>query len=239
MNKSFKTLAAAVLLGSTAIAPLAIAQDATPGATTTPPATTDGAATTTPAPVTPDASTDGTSGAMGTTAEAPADAAGNGTYLTEQAENQISVNDFMGQAIYTADNQSIGDINDLLVEKDGGIVAAIVGVGGFLGIGEKNVAVPFENITITRVMDDDTAMTTDGAATTDGTAATGMGTTGTAGTTAATDSDETQVEQVADAEVRLTTTETAESLRNAPEFRTLEDQADDATDGTTTSSTDN
>lgn len=239
MNKSFKTLAAAVLLGSTAIAPLAIAQDATPGATTTPPATTDGAATTTPAPVTPDASTDGTSGAMGTTAEAPADAAGNGTYLTEQAENQISVNDFMGQAIYTADNQSIGDINDLLVEKDGGIVAAIVGVGGFLGIGEKNVAVPFENITITRVMDDDTAMTTDGAATTDGTAATGMGTTGTAGTTAATDTDETQVEQVADAEVRLTTTETAESLRNAPEFRTLEDQADDATDGTTTSSTDN
>lgn len=239
MNKSFKTLAAAVLLGSTAIAPLAIAQDATPGATTTPPATTEGAATTTPAPVTPDASTDGTSGAMGTTAEAPADAAGNGTYLTEQAENQISVNDFMGQAIYTADNQSIGDINDLLVAKDGGIVAAIVGVGGFLGIGEKNVAVPFENITITRVMDDDTAMTTDGAATTDGTAATGMGTTGTAGTTAATDTDETQVEQVADAEVRLTTTETAESLRNAPEFRTLEDQADDATDGTTTSSTDN
>ena len=239
MNKSFKTLAAAVLLGSTAIAPLAIAQDATPGATTTPPAATDGAATTTPAPATPDASTDGTSGAMGTTAEAPADAAGNGTYLTEQAENHISVNDFMGQAIYTADNQSIGDINDLLVEKDGGIVAAVVGVGGFLGIGEKNVAVPFENITITRVMDDDTAMTTDGAATTDGTAATGMGTTGTAGTTAATDTDETQVEQVADAEVRLTTTETAESLRNAPEFRTLEDQADDATDGTTTSSTDN
>lgn len=239
MNKSFKTLAAAVLLGSTAIAPLAIAQDATPGATTTPPAATDGAATTTPAPVTPDASTDGTSGAMGTTAEAPADAAGNGTYLTEQAENHISVNDFMGQAIYTADNQSIGDINDLLVEKDGGIVAAVVGVGGFLGIGEKNVAVPFENITITRVMDDDTAMTNDGAATTDGTAATGMGTTGTAGTTAATDTDETQVEQVADAEVRLTTTETAESLRNAPEFRTLEDQADDATDGTTTSSTDN
>ena len=242
MNKSFKTLAAAVLLGSTAIAPLAIAQDATPGATTTPPAATDGAATTTPAPVTPDASTDGTSGAMGTTAEAPAAAAGSSTYLTEQAESQISVNDFMGQAIYTADNQSIGDINDLLVEKDGGIVAAVVGVGGFLGIGEKNVAVPFENITITRVMDDDTAMTTDGAATTDGTAATGMGTTGAAGTadtTAATDTDETQVEQVADAEVRLTTTETAESLRNAPEFRTLEDQADDATDGTTTSSTDN
>ena len=218
MNKSFKTLAAAMLLGSTAMAPFAVAQDATPGATTTPPATMDGT-TTTPAPATPGASTDGT---MGTTAQAPADAAGSATYLTQQAENQISVSDFMGQAIYTADNQSIGDINDLLVQDDGGIVAAVVGVGGFLGIGEKDVAIPFDKITITR----ETASGDAADAAADG---------------------ETQAEVIAEAEVRLTTTETAESLRNAPEFMTLEDQADatDATgtmaptDGTTTSSTDN
>ncbi|MFN3363793.1 MAG: PRC-barrel domain-containing protein [Allorhizobium sp.] len=222
MNKSLKTLAAAMLLGSTAMAPFAVAQDATPGATTTPPATMDGT-TTTPAPVTPGASTDGT---MGTTAQAPADAAGSATYLTEQAENQISVNDFMGQPIYTSDNQSIGDINDLLVQEDGGIVAAVVGVGGFLGIGQKNVAIPFDNITITREMDDATMTGTGDAATTTTT---------------------TTTQAVADAEVRLTTTETADSLRNAPEFRTLSDQAADAgntgtmvpTDGTTTSSTDN
>ncbi|ODS58891.1 MAG: photosystem reaction center subunit H [Agrobacterium sp. SCN 61-19] len=220
MNKSLKTLAAAMLLGSTAMAPFAVAQDATPGATTTPPATMDGT-TTTPAPVTPGASTDGT---MGTTAQAPADAAGSATYLTEQAENQISVNDFMGQPIYTSDNQSIGDINDLLVQEDGGIVAAVVGVGGFLGIGQKNVAIPFDKITISREMDGATMTGTGDAATTT-----------------------TTTEAVADAEVRLTTTETADSLRNAPEFRTLSDQAADAgntgtmapTDGTTTSSTDN
>ncbi len=228
MNKSFKTLAAAVLLGSTAIAPFAVAQDATPGATTTPPAATGTAPTGT---VAPDATTGAASGTMGTTA-----AAGTGTYLTEQAENHISVADFMGQAIYTADNQSIGDINDLLVDREGGVVAAVVGVGGFLGIGEKNVAVPFENITITRVVDDAEAMTT-----TDGTATTGTSTTT---TTATTDNTATNAEEVADAEVRLTTTETADSLRNAPEFRTLDDQAADAgtmgtTDGTTTSSTDN
>ena len=224
MNKSFKTLAAAVLLGSTAIAPFAVAQDAT----TTPPAATETAPAGT---VAPDATTGAASGTTGTTA-----AAGTSTYLTEQAENHISVADFMGQPIYTADNQSIGDINDLLVDKEGGVVAAVVGVGGFLGIGEKNVAVPFENITITRVVDDAEAMTT-----TDGTATTGTSTTT---TTATTDNTATNAEEVADAEVRLTTTETAESLRNAPEFRTLDDQAADAgtvgtTDGTTTSSTDN
>ena len=216
MNKSLKALAAVMLLSSTAMAPFAVAQDAT-GTTTTPPAATDGAVT--PAPVTPDASTDGS---MGTTAQVTPDAAGYATYLTEQAENHISVNDFLGQPIYTADNQSIGDINDLLVQDDGGVVAAVVGVGGFLGIGEKNVAIPFDKITISREMDDAAATGTGDAATT--------------------------TEAVADAEVRLTTTETAESLTNAPEFRTLDDQAADAsatgtgmvpTDGTTTSSTDN
>lgn len=217
MNKTLKTLAAAMLLSSTAMAPFAIAQDAGTGATTTPPAATNGADTMTPAaPATPDA----TSGSMGTTAQAPA-ASATGTYLTEQAENQISVNDFMGKSIYTADNQSIGDINDLLVANDGGVVAAVVGVGGFLGIGEKNVAIPFDKITITR----DTASDDAAEAAADG---------------------ESQAEVVAEAEVRLTTTETAESLKNAPEFRTLDDQAADAgnstmgtTDGTTTSSTDN
>jgi sporulation protein YlmC with PRC-barrel domain len=246
MNKSFKTIAAAMLLGSTAIAPLAIAQDAGTGATTTPPAATDGTTGagntgTGVAPsgtMSPDANS-GASGTMGTTGTTAQDTSGatsgNATYLTEQAENHISVNDFMGQSIYTSDDESIGDINDLLVDKDGGIVAAVVGVGGFLGIGEKDVAIPFENITITREMDDAAATTT-----TDGTATTG--------TTATTDTTGANVEQVADAEVRLTTTETAESLRNAPEFRTLDDQAADAstmdtgmtpTDGTTTSSTDN
>jgi len=207
MNKSFTTIAAAMLLGSTAIAPLAIAQDAGKGVA---PSGT----------MSPDANS-GATGTMGSTAQDTTGAAsGNATYLTEQAENHISVSDFMGQSIYTADDQSIGDINDLLVEQDGGIVAAVVGVGGFLGIGEKNVAIPFENITISRETDEADA-------------------TGTTGTS-------TTAEQVAEAEVRLSTTETAESLRNAPEFRTLDDQAADAdttgmtpTDGTTTSSTDN
>lgn len=220
MNKTFKTLAAAMLLSSTAMASFAVAQDAGTGATTTPPAATNGADTMTPAPAAPDAASGATTGTMGTTAQAPA-ASATGTYLTEQAENQISVNDFMGKAIYTSDNQSIGDINDLLVANDGGVVAAVVGVGGFLGIGEKNVAIPFDKITITR----ETASGDAAEAAADG---------------------ETQAEVVAEAEVRLTTTETAESLRNAPEFRTLDDQAADAgsstmgtTDGTTTSSTDN
>jgi sporulation protein YlmC with PRC-barrel domain len=40
----------------------------------------------------------------------------------------------------------IGDINDLVVARDGTVDAVIIGVGGFLGMGEKNVAVPFDNL---------------------------------------------------------------------------------------------
>ncbi|THV23258.1 PRC-barrel domain-containing protein [Peteryoungia ipomoeae] len=200
MKTSFKALTAALLLGSTALAPAAFAQDAT---TATPPAAT-GTEAPAATPVAPDATT-GAAGTANTTADAAT--SGTATYLTAQAENHISVDDFMDEAIYTADNESIGNVKDLLVERDGGIVAAVVGVGGFLGIGEKDVAIPFDNISITRE------------------------------------------EAEADGEpgdARLTTTETAESLRNAPEFMSLDDQADDAaasttmtpaTDSSTTSST--
>lgn len=84
------------------------------------------------------------------------------------------------------------------MEKEGGIAAAVVGVGGFLGIGEKNVAVPFEKITVADQPDSD--------------------------------------------EIKLTTTETAESLKAAPEFKTksqvmAERNADQPVDTSTTSAT--
>jgi hypothetical protein len=42
-----------------------------------------------------------------------------------------------------ADNK-IGDVRDLIIDEDGRIIAAIIGIGGFLGIDEKNVAIPFD-----------------------------------------------------------------------------------------------
>ena len=129
------------------------------------------------------------------TAQAPA---AGGDYLTAQSEEQISANTYIGQAVYNSADESIGKISDLIMEKDGGITAAIIGVGGFLGIGEKWVAVPFEKISITQVPDSD--------------------------------------------DVKLTTTETAESLQAAPEFKTraqqvAERQANTPVDNSTTSST--
>ena len=43
-------------------------------------------------------------------------------------------------------DNKIGDVRDLIIDADGRIIAAMIGVGGFLGIDEKNVAIPFDTL---------------------------------------------------------------------------------------------
>src|SRR3954453_15353651 len=51
-----------------------------------------------------------------------------------------------GLNVYNDKNESVGSINDLLTDKSGSIKAVVIGVGGFLGVGENLVAVPFEKV---------------------------------------------------------------------------------------------
>jgi PRC-barrel domain len=59
----------------------------------------------------------------------------------------------MGAIIYGPDNASIGSVNELLIGNDSKVRAVVIGVGGFLGVGEKNVAVPLDGLNITRKPD--------------------------------------------------------------------------------------
>src|SRR5262245_34909687 len=52
----------------------------------------------------------------------------------------------VGLSVYNEKNESVGSINDMLTDKNGKIVAVVIGVGGFLGVGEHLVAVPFEKV---------------------------------------------------------------------------------------------
>jgi len=52
----------------------------------------------------------------------------------------------VGLSVYNDKNESIGSINDLLTDKSGNIKAAVIGVGGFLGMGSHLVAVPFDKV---------------------------------------------------------------------------------------------
>ena len=52
----------------------------------------------------------------------------------------------VGLSVYNDNNESLGSINDLLMDKDGNIKGVVLGVGGFLGVGEHLVAVPFDKV---------------------------------------------------------------------------------------------
>jgi sporulation protein YlmC with PRC-barrel domain len=52
----------------------------------------------------------------------------------------------VGLNVYNDSNESLGSINDLLADKSGNIKAVVIGVGGFLGVGEHLVAVPMDKV---------------------------------------------------------------------------------------------
>ncbi|WP_375776214.1 PRC-barrel domain-containing protein [Bradyrhizobium sp. ma5] len=52
----------------------------------------------------------------------------------------------VGLSVYNDKNESVGSINDLLMDKGGAIKAVVIGVGGFLGVGEHLVAVPLDKV---------------------------------------------------------------------------------------------
>lgn len=52
----------------------------------------------------------------------------------------------IGVDIYGPDDKKVGDVTEVIVDKTGKIEMVTVGVGGFLGIGSKDVAIPFEQV---------------------------------------------------------------------------------------------
>jgi len=88
----------------------------------------------------PSATTDSATIDRATTAApvAPSDASSlRGSWRTSK---------LVGLNVYNDSNESLGSINDLLTDKSGDIKAVVIGVGGFLGVGEHLVAVPLDKV---------------------------------------------------------------------------------------------
>ena len=64
-----------------------------------------------------------------------------------------TVTNYYKQAVYDPKEIKIGDIDDVLIDKSGKITGLVVGVGGFLGVGEKDVIVPFSAVKTTKKND--------------------------------------------------------------------------------------
>ena len=160
-----KTLLTTTALLAIMAAGPALAAEATAPMTTDQPAATETMAPDATAPaVAPDNSMTETEPmapapadtAAETTAPAPTDsvavapANSDETYIGAQAQEEDLASNWIGKSLYNGADENLGDINDILIGTDGKVRAVIVGVGGFLGIGEKNVALQFDELTLAR-----------------------------------------------------------------------------------------
>lgn len=78
-------------------------------------------------------------------------------FVTNQPENGLTAEDLIGTEIRTQesgdDDESIGSISDLVLDEQGQVQAVVVEVGGFLGMGEKDVALAWDSLELTREAD--------------------------------------------------------------------------------------
>jgi sporulation protein YlmC with PRC-barrel domain len=68
-------------------------------------------------------------------------------FISTQPSGEWRANNFIGKPVYNASGEKIGDVNDLLFDKTGKIMTVVIGVGGFLGLGEKQVGMGYDSLT--------------------------------------------------------------------------------------------
>jgi len=140
LKKLLVTTAITTLMISAAVAegnpPTSRANEA-PAATTPPPAAT----TPPPAATTaPPAAKSTEMSKPSTEMSKPATTASSAKFINSQRSDQFLASKFKGTDVLGTDNQKIGDVTDILFDKDQKILAYVVSVGGFLGLGAKDVA---------------------------------------------------------------------------------------------------
>ncbi len=68
--------------------------------------------------------------------------------IVNQDKVTLLASAIIGGSVYSPADESVGDVNDLVIKPTGEIEAVVVGVGGFIGIGEKDVAIALNRFTM-------------------------------------------------------------------------------------------
>ncbi len=70
-------------------------------------------------------------------------------FIVSEGVGEMRVAKLIGVTVKNKAGETVGDINDIVISSDGRVAALVIGVGGFLGMAEKNVAVPFGSVAVT------------------------------------------------------------------------------------------
>ena len=68
--------------------------------------------------------------------------------FTALARDDMLVSCLIGQPVVNEAGEKIGDVDDLIMDNQGRLSAALIEVGGFIGVEEKLVAIPFNSLSI-------------------------------------------------------------------------------------------
>lgn len=79
----------------------------------------------------------------------------------QKADDDVLASKIIGTNVRNNAGEKIGDVNELILGTDGKVRAAIIGVGGFLGMGEHDVAVAFNSLKFARGSGNDEVITMD------------------------------------------------------------------------------
>lgn len=77
-------------------------------------------------------------------------------FLPSRRTSDVMSNELVGSSVVNAEGEKIGDIRSILIDRSGRATAVVVGVGGFLGLGERSVAIAWEALEITEDGEEDT-----------------------------------------------------------------------------------
>lgn len=67
---------------------------------------------------------------------------------TQQQPDQIDANELIGKDIHNAQGEDVGEVNSVILSQDGQVEAVVVGVGGFLGMGQRDVAISWDDLNV-------------------------------------------------------------------------------------------
>jgi sporulation protein YlmC with PRC-barrel domain len=125
------------LLALAAMSSLAAAQTTAPSTPSSPPATT--------APAAPPLAAPGA-----TTAPSSPTAGATGGFFANVQPNELMTSNLIDLDVYNQANEKIGEIEDMILDNNKTVRAIVIGVGGFLGIGERHVAVEPSAVQVAR-----------------------------------------------------------------------------------------
>lgn len=72
----------------------------------------------------------------------------NRGYMASAPANGTYASDMIGAEIKNTGDEEVGPVNDLIIDENGQVVAVVVGVGGFLGMAKKDVAIGWDDVTV-------------------------------------------------------------------------------------------